>query len=374
MNPKIRILYLFVNLNYGGAETGLLRNLKNLNKDIYDPCVVSIEKRGTVGEKIEQLGIEVVYLNDKGRLFSPGLMIKIAKILEEKKPDILQTSLFYANFYGRIAAIFFKPKAVIIEEHSTYFEKKFYHILIDKLLSIFTDKIIACSKSVLYFTAKQEGIKKDKFFLIYNAVDEKRFNVPASKSDLRKKYGFSENDFIVGTVGMVIPIKGHRFIVEAASSLQNVIPGLKVLIIGDGEGKDALERSVRSGNLEKKVIFMGERQDVPELMKIMDIFVLPSLQEGFPMTILEAMYTGLPVIASDISGIPEIIENGENGLLIPPSDVSLLKEKIIALYNDVNLRARYGSNARKKIESGYLPEHYMFKLEGLYQSLLNNGI
>ncbi len=370
MGPKVKILYLSVGLNYGGAETALLRNLKSLDRNIYDACVVCIEKKGVIGEEIERLGIEVIYLNDKAGLFRPGLVIKISKILEEKRPDILQASLFYANFYGRVAAIFFKPKATIIEEHSMYTEKKFYHVLIDRFLGIFTDKIIVCSNSVLYFTANQEKIGKDKFFLIYNSVDSKRFSVSAPKADLRKKYGFSGNDFIVGTVGMLIPKKGHRFLIEAASSLRGSIPGLKVLIIGDGEQKDTLEKLAGSYNLKDKVIFMGERQDVPELMKIMDIFVLPSLQEGFPMTILEAMYMGLPVIASDISGIPEIIENGENGLLVPPSDAGLLKEKIVALYNDADSRERYGSNARKKIESGYMPVHYMSRLEGLYQSLL----
>lgn len=367
---KIKILYLFVSLNYGGAETALFRNLKGLDRDVYEPCVVSIEKKGAVGEEIERLGVEVIYLNDKARLFSPALMMNVLKILKERKPDILQASLFYANFYGRMAAIFSRPKAVIIEEHSMYTEKKFYHVLIDKLLSIFTDKIIVCSRSVLDFTISQEKIGKDKFFLIYNAVDSKRFDIPASRAELRKKYGFSQNDFIVGTVGMVIPKKGHRFLIEAASSLKSSIPPLKVLIVGDGEERCALEKLVRSEGLSGRVVFTGERRDVPELMKTMDIFVLPSLQEGFPITILEAMYTGLPVVASDISGIPEIIEDGANGSLIPPSDVDSLKENIAALYKDADTRERYASNAREKIESGYLPGHYMAKLEGLYQSLL----
>ena len=174
---KKKILFLFVHLNYGGAEIGLLTTLKSLDKSRFDPIVVSIEKKGIVGEMIEKSGFKVIYLNDKARIFNIPLIPKIVRILRSEKPDILHTSLFYANFFGRIASLFKKPPIIVSEERSMYTEKKFYHVILDKILSVFTNKIIVCSKSVLDFTSKQEKIEKNKFHLIYNAVDQERFNI-----------------------------------------------------------------------------------------------------------------------------------------------------------------------------------------------------
>ncbi len=366
---KIKVLFLFVHLDYGGAEVGLLTTLKNIDKSRFDCSVVSIEKKGRIAEEIEKLGFKVTCLDSKARLFNISLIRKIALILEKEKPDILHTSLFYANFFGRAASLFCNPRFIVTEERSMYTEKKFYHVILDRILAGFTDRIIVCSRSVLDFTRKQEGIAEDKFYLIYNAVDAERFNIPGTKEALRKKYGFSGEDFIVGTVGSLIPKKGHRFLIEAVKGLDGQIPRLKTLIIGEGESRAELTALARSLGIENKVVFLGARFDIPGLMKAMDVFVLPSLQEGFPRTLIEAMYTGLPVVASDISGIPEIVREGEDGFLVPPGDPEALKNRILELYNDKPLRGDFAARSRKKIESAYLPKDYVQSLEGLYREL-----
>ncbi len=367
---KTKILFLFVHLNYGGAEVGLLTTLKNIDRNRFDCVIVSIEKKGVIGDEIEKLGFKVIYLNTEARLFNIGLIGRMRNVLKEERPDILHTSLFYANFFGRIAALFNKPAVIVTEERSTYTEKRFYHVAIDKVLSAVTDKIIVCSNSVLDFTAKQEKINRNKFHLIYNAVDAGRFDVNQSKDAVRSEYGFSGAEFIIGTVGSVIPKKGHRFLIEAFSGLTNDIPQAKLLIIGDGPERAGLEALAANRSVGDRVLFMGARSDVPRLMKAMDIFVLPSLQEGFPRTLLEAMYSRLPVIASNISGIPETVDDGENGFLAGPGDAGALKDKILRLYKDKDLSKVFGEKARRKIESGYMPKNYTDNLESLYSELL----
>lgn len=370
---KTKILYLFVHLNYGGAEVGLYTTLKNINRDKFDCRVVSIEEKGAVGEEIEKIGFRVVYLNEKARLFNLALIGKIGRILDEEKPDILHTSLFYANFLGRIAAFFTRPKTIITEERSMYTEKRFYHVLIDKILSFFTDKIIVCSNSVLDFTVRQEGISRDKFYLIYNAVDAERFDIKESKDRLRMQYGFSQDDFIVGSVGSLIPKKGHIYLLRSVLSLSADIPNLRVLIIGDGAIRDDLMQSPEALKLKNKIVFLGARRDIPELMKVMDIFVLPSLQEGFPRTLIEAMYSGLPVVASNLSGIPEIVINGQNGFLVPPRDSIAIRDRISDLYNQPELRDKFKTNARRTVETGFMPDYSIKRLEGLYEGLISGN-
>jgi len=371
-DSKIKILFLFAHLNYGGAEVGLLTTLKYINRSHFDCIVISIGKKGAIGEEIEKLGFKVIYLDDDARLFNVYLIIKIARILSREKPDILHTSIFYANFFGRLAALFKRPKAIITEERSMYTQKRFYHVFFDRILSTFTDKIIVCSNSVLEFTVKQEKIKKEKFCLIYNVPDTERFDIPETKEELRLKYNFSNGHFILGSVGSLIPKKGHRFLIEAAIELTKHIPELKIVIVGDGESKQTLSSLTEKADLQEKFIFTGARKDVPELMKIMDVFILPSLQEGFPRTLLEAMYIGLPIIATNISGIPEIIINGENGLLIPSKNSKAIEDSVLDIYRDINLRNRLGRNARKTIQSRFLLQNYVNRLEGLYLDLMGN--
>lgn len=373
-DQKIKVLFLYVSLIYGGAEIGLFRTLKTMDKNRFECSVVSIEKKGPLGEQIEKLGVRVIYLNSAARLFNLFLIFRIAGLLAREKPDILDCCLFYANFFGRAASFFFRPKVVIAEEHCVYNEKRFYHIILDKLLSHFTDRIIACSNSVIDFTSGQEGIKKEKFNLLYNAVDAERFDIAKSKEELREEYSFKREDFIIGTVGTIIPRKGHKYIIEAASQIQEVVARLKILIIGDGPGRRELEDFVRLRGVEDKVIFMGARADIPNLMKMMDIFAFPSLQEGFPIAILEAMYLGLPVIASNISGIPEVISDGKDGFLIEPENSQALGEKITVLYEDKDLRGEIGFNARRRICSDFLPVHYITRLQKLYLEELDNKL
>lgn len=366
---KKKIVFLCVHLNYGGAEVKLLTVLKNIDRSHYDCTIVSIEKKAPIGAQIEKLGFKVIYLNSKARLFNISLIWKIAKILIEENPEVLHTSLFYANYFGRIAALFRRPPLIITEEHSMYTEKRLYHIAIDKLLSIFTNRIIVCSNSVLDFTAKQEGIRKDKFYLIHNAVDTERFNVAMDKDALRAEYGYYKDQFIVGVVGSLIPKKALDSVIKAISELDKHIPGLKLLIIGEGESRNKLLDLTVTYEIKDNVDFLGARGDVPQLMKVMDIFVLSSLQEGFPITLIEAMYIGIPVIASNISGIPEVVLDGKNGFLVLPGDSDSIKERILNLYKDPTLRRQLGQNARKTIESGYLPVNYVGRLEKLYSEL-----
>ena len=367
---KINILYLFVHLGYGGAEVGLLTTLKSLDRSRFDATVVSIEKRGSIGEEIERLGFRVICLGAKARLYNIPLVFRMTKILKCIGPDILHTSLFYANFFGRLAALFARPGAIVTEERSTYTEKRFYHILFDRLFAGMTDRIIVCSKSVLDFTAKQEGINEQKFYLIYNAVDQERFDIKEDREDLRAGYNLSGDDFVIGTAGSLIPKKGHAFLIEAVAKITSQIPHIRLLVIGGGPLRTGLEKMAALYGISDNVKFLGSRMDMAGLMKAMDVFVLPSLQEGFPRALIEAMYTGLPVIASNISGIPEVVSDGVNGFLTPAGDAGAIAERLSSLHKDARLRKRLGASARKTIEAGYLPKDHAERLEKLYLELM----
>ena len=167
----------------------------------------------------------------------------------------------------------------------------------------------------------------------------------------------------------LIPKKGHRFLLEAVSRIQESVPNVKLLIVGEGEERNKLERLSKTLSLKERVDFLGAREDIPRLMKIMDVFALPSLQEGFPRTLVEAMYSGLPSVASNISGIPELVEDGECGYMVDPGNIESIANRLKTLYIDAKLRYNMGAEAQEKIKTAHLPHHYVEKLENLYTEL-----
>jgi len=293
----------------------------------------------------------------------------------KRKYDIVQTSLFYANFHGRIAAKLSKVPIIIAEEHDTLYEWKDLHpsfILADRLLAKFTDRIITCSKKVRDYTVRQEKIPMNKFLPILNCIDPWKFDVHDSKVQLRRDYGFCEDDRVVGIVGTISEKKGHRYLIEAMTEVVNTFNNCKLLVIGDGPLKEDLKERVKELNLGKNINFVGITRDIPKLLNMMDLFILPSLWEGLPISILEAMYMGLPIVATNIDGFSECVVHGETGILVPPRNPGKLSEAMIGFLKDRELATRIGAAGRKMALENFTPERYIEELENLYNDCLKN--
>jgi L-malate glycosyltransferase len=372
MTEKIRILFVTVHLDYGGAERGLLTTLRFLDRSRFLAEVVSIEPKGRVGAEIEALGVPVTYLNRRAGIADMRIASGILRIMRRFKPDIIHSSLFYANLHARIAACAQPHTRVITEERSMYTEKRFYHVALDCLLSLRTDAVIVCSRAVLEFTRRQEHLPEKIFRLLYNAVDTPRFTPAMTLSDARAAAKLDPDAFIAGTVGTLIPKKNQSALLSAAAGARAHIPNLQVVIIGDGPLKNDLEKQATALGIRDIVKFPGAQQDLAPWYYSMDAFVLPSLQEGFPRTIVEAMYCGVPVIATRISGIPEIIEEGKNGFLVEAGGHSGIIESLRALFRNPSLRKEIGLRNQERIRAEFTPEQYIAKLQVIYTQLLGS--
>ena len=182
---------------------------------------------------------------------------------------------------------------------------------------------------------------------IPNGVDSTRFG-GAGRSDARRRLGVAADQVVVGTVGRLDPVKDQASLVKAFAALRTARPGALLVIVGDGPCRPELTQLISGLGLESHVLLLGERQDIPELMAAMDLFVLPSIAEGMSNTVLEAMATGLPVVATRIGGNPELIEDGLTGRLVPPLDVAGLGAAIDGYLDDAHLRALHGKAARHR--------------------------
>lgn len=369
-----KILYLCESLKIGGAEQLILTTLKYLDRNKFYPVVYCIEDRGELADEIKNIGINVNNLNKKLYLWNILIIFDLLRIFNKEKPDILHTHLFYANYFGRIAALFFRIPIVIITEHGTYSNfKRFYHYWIDSFLVLFTDKIIAVSYAVKRYILKHSIIPSSKITVIYNGVDMDRFDSVFNLDKLatKRKFGFIESDIVIGCVSNLAPWKGQFILLQAFVRVAEKIPNVTLCIVGrDANGfKSLLETFTLKNGLSEKVHILGERRDIPQILRSFDIFVFPSLTEGLGISLLEAMYMGLPAIASNTEGITEIIEHQKDGILFRPADIAALSESIFVSINNNRIK-NISINAREKIIEKFSPRHYINELQSLYSGQL----
>jgi len=267
-------------------------------------------------------------------------------------------------------------------------------LFLERITAKITDKLIALTEgekneSLSFGVGKEQqwviipsGIDYNLELKVSNKLRDLSRNL--RDSELKEKLGISKNSIVIGTVARLEPIKGIRYLVDAAKIILSLpssylLPSSYFLIVGDGSERKFLEEKVEKLGLKDKFIFTGMRDDVAELMSIMDIYVQPSINEGMGKTIVLAELLGKPVVATNVQGIPSVIINNETGILVPPKDPQKLAEVIVKLINDENLRTKMGENAKKwvyKIFDGYPQfsiERMLFLLENLYKMLVHSS-
>lgn len=301
-----------------------------------------------MGKEIEKLGIDLIALNNKRyHKFSLKIIIKLYRLMKKKHIHVVRTHKYRASLYGRLAAWLAGTPVIISSVHGNYrkdlrLERK----IANKILSRITDKIIAVSESIKRDIVKHDKIDPSKILVIYNGIDGLKFDPSEKSKNIREKLLINTEDIVVGFVGRLVPAKGLEYLIGAISYLKEEFKNIKLLIVGEGSLLIGLKDKARENGIHDRVIFTGQRRDVPDILHSTDIFVMPSVAEGIPNALLEAMAMGKPIIATKVGGIPEIIEDGFNGLLVPPRDSGVLAAAIKTLMDNRQLATKIGQTAR----------------------------
>lgn len=352
----------------GGGQRGLLYILERLNREQFEPIVI-VPSYGLLLNKVKELNISTRCFKIKGIKNPLNLIttvVRIVKIIWSERIDLLHTDSPKNTIYGGLSAkITGKP----LIYHARVGDRD----KLDKLLYFLSTKIIAVSKA----TAKR--FNSSKVEIIYNAIDVKRFNPDTDNNEIRKEFNMpsrqtGKNDILIGTIGQLIPKKGQKEFLNAASGILKIYPKIKFIIVGNGNKKykEELEELCRSLNISQSIIFTGFRDDVPAIMSALDIFVLAtSYPEGLCRTILEAMACGKPVITTNVGSNPEALINGVTGILLPPpGSPSLLKDAILKLIKDEQKRKEMGEKGRERAVELFNIETHIREIEKLYLDLL----
>ena len=364
MKEKIKVLEIIDSLGSGGAES-LLKNfiLEAKKNNKFNIEVATLYSNAIFKEEIKNAGIPVWGLNLKYKYNFIGIL-KIVTLIKKRKYNIIHVHLFPADIFAALASLFL-PKNIkwIFSEHNVFNRRRSFKIF--KIIDSFTYsrylKIICVSKQVQSTLLNWMPSIKGKTKVISNAV-----SVPK----LLNSIFFKNYDILF--VGRLTQAKGVDILLKAIRILKNKYnKNLKIAIVGDGPLKENLNNLAVKLDVNEEVKFLGVRKDIGELMLSSKIFVLPSRWEGLPIVILEAMSRGMSTIASKVGGIPEAIENGKEGILIPPEDPEILAKTMNRLLEDEEFQGKLSQAAYKKVKDKYSIKAYSINMLDFYSSLIN---
>jgi glycosyltransferase involved in cell wall biosynthesis len=361
----IHVLYVIWSLGLGGAEQVVIRLAKGLDKNRFRVHVACLDDEGRFAEDLKNEGIAVFALN-KARGLDVSVVPKLVRIIRDNNIDVVHTHLWGANVWGRIAARS-AGVPVVVTEHNVDVWKTPFHFLLDRWLFRRTSCFIAVSETVRGFYAQKLGVAKEKLRVVYNGVEghlaESSKEGPAE--DLKATFGLKAGERVIALVGRLVPQKGIAFFLEALSGL--AFRG-KVLIVGDGPLKEGLKALVARLNLKDVVVFAGFRRDIPEILGVTDILVLPSSREGLPMILLEAMAMGVVVLATRVGGTPELVQDEVNGFLVEYGDVEGLRKKLGDVLSRPSLAA-IREQAKRMVEEKFTLKAMVEEHENIYAAL-----
>jgi glycosyltransferase involved in cell wall biosynthesis len=396
MPENIRIIHVITRLDMGGSAQEALFTAMNLDPQCYKVTLVkgsTLESAMTSAELHEiNQQLDAACNRDVNIINFPSLIRRISpwndfksfvllwSLIRRYKPHIVHTHTSKAGFLGRVAAWLARVPVLIHKPHGHVFYGHFspglsrLFLLLEKLLGGITDHVVALTPREAKDYLTLRVLTADKVSIIHSGVDFHRFIEGAKqRTRKRKELGIPPDSLVVGYVGWLIPIKGVTSLVSAMARVVEQHPESMLVLVGKGDDKGEeeikLKEQVESLGLAGKVLFLGWRPDVDEIMGCFDIFVLPSLNEGMGRVLVEAMATGLPIVASSVGGIPDLVKDGENGLLVPPADASALEKAFSDLLTDKEKRNRMGE-AGKKMCLPYSAEAMVEQIDDLYKDLL----
>ncbi len=376
IKKKLTILFLVNGFGIGGAEKALLELVKRINRRQFKVVVASVGQGGVLEQEFRN-NSDACFIFPKKFSFDGSLIFQVANILRNFRVDILQTTLFYADVIGASAAklagtpVHISWQTALAIPTGNVADDRCRHILAYRMAASQMAHIVAVSHEVRQYFIKNRHIPPKKISTIHYGVDLERFQ--KVRRDVRKELNLSPNDVIISVVGHLSEVKGHTFLLKAVSPLIKNKPAIHVLFAGDGQRRIVLQDEAQELGIRNHVHFLGVRSDVPDILQATDIFVLPSLYEGLPNVILEAMASSLPVVASRVGGIPEAVEDGRTGFLFQVGDVPGLREFLLRLVDDPILRKKMGTAGRKRVEKRFSMEKEIQQFEKLFLNLNNHS-
>jgi glycosyltransferase involved in cell wall biosynthesis len=367
-----KICFIIDNLKIAGTQKHLLRLVDGLASKGYSTEIISLGVND--GNLIKDIDAPITYFK-MDYIWQPRFwldFVRLVRFLSKNKPYIVHTYLNTSNVFGVLAAKIAQISIIISSRRDLGQFRSNFIGEIESFTARLSNKVICASEAIRQNVALRERVDLKKISIINNGVaSQLPLDYKTSELLIKETLGISHKDSVVGIIGSLFCIKGHGDFIEAARLVLNEIPDVKFLIVGAGPLRNSLESVVHNQQLEEKIEFLGQRNDISELLSIMDVSANASYSEGMSNTILESMAVGVPVVATAVDGNLETVVNGETGLLVPPRNPQAMAKAIIRILKDKDLAVKMGQNARKLVEEKFSLERMTQNYSILYDKLIN---
>jgi glycosyltransferase involved in cell wall biosynthesis len=291
-------------------------------------------------------------LGATGRTGWPAAAVRLARYLRRHRVDVLQTHLVHAAIVGTLAARLARTPLLVHMRHhidDVRLSGTGVHVALDRLLASAADEVVVPSHAARRYLIDVEHLDPDRITVIHLGFDlESLSGTDDDREQVRAELGL-DGRFTVGCVARLSPNKGHSFLFDAVRDLAHDVPDIRLMLVGEGD-PGPVERAAREAGVAERTLFLGERSDVPACLRAMDVVVLPSLSESFSQVIVEALAAGRPLVATDVGGAREVIEDGDNALLVPPRDSGAIRDAVRRIATDAALRGRLEQRGRTSVE------------------------
>lgn len=368
MDKKTKIIFAMQDFGVGGSESAVINQANILHERGFEVRILTVSKYpkdDLIGNlKIPPSGIVRFYASS---IFDVAQIIKIANFLRGYKPDIVVSNLFFTNSLLKFVKLLYGDFDLFIREGNVIARRSKKSVLFDRFTSFMVKGFIANAEAVKRGMVEQLKIPEQKIRVIYNGINPDSFSAPrVSGEQKRTELGVAADSFLVLHVGsMISEQKGQQYLIEALAKIPTG-ENVTFLFAGEGGKKKFLLEYAKKLGVAHRVIFLGKRRDIKDLMYASDVFVFPSLWEGMPNALLESMAAGLPVIASYAGGIPEVIRDGESGILVESKDIEGIGRAILRLKKDPDFRKRLARYARQVVsEKRFAWDYHVDKLYDL---------
>lgn len=366
----IRVLHIMSTVTGGGVERRRLSLAKVFNGTDIQMKLVGTFKSGSIAEQIEENGVEVIEIGDFNGPFHWQKHMKIQKIIDDFKPHIIHGAVFEGVTMAAINGFFKRVPIVLLEETSDPQNRSAKADFLLRIFSFAADKFIAIAPNVADYLSNRAKVSSEKVITINNGVEIPRKVSELEIENLKKQYTIKEDDFVIGTVGRLF--NDHKRITDIieAIHLLKEFPSIKLLIVGSGKDEELIkQRSIDLG-VQGRVVFTGYQFDTAPFYRLMDVFCIASQREGFGLVAAEAMLHNLPVIATRVGGLQNVVVDGETGILISPHQPREIADSIKKLYESEELLKKFAYNGYQRAIGNYTEERYVNDVIALYNELL----
>lgn len=371
-----KILFVIDNLEFGGGERGFIQIIDGLDKKRFKVCVAS-NLDGEFGRKIKKIGVSLFPLEMTSK-YNVITIAKLYKLINEEKIDLVHSQGARADFFSRIAVKVSKRPYLVstIQMPVEGFNIGLYRMLLyrffDRIFDGYVDRFIVVSENLKSFLMKNRRIPAKKIVKIYNGIELDSFTPDLKSLKNRKiiKSGdISDDTITVGAIGRLCWQKGFAYFLRSIPAILRNNNRVNFLLVGTGPLHEQLELLAKNLAIDKHLAFKGFVKDIRSVLKTIDLLVVPSIREGFPMVILEAMAMAKPIIATNLPGISEQLEDGVTGKLIEPMDPNEISNAVIDLIADKKKRKSLGNNARQVAFEKFSIQRTVSQVERVYREL-----